>query len=164
MVLRVFFFSELAQSSQNVSVYLLYSKFKICHLLSTFSDPLPVRAKVLDRDLSAHRGTGLSQCSQCQPLGKGLIFLTKKTKQHQFKQRLCVCLFSCVGLFGTVAHQAPLSMGFPKQESWSGQPFPSPGDLPHPGFKAASTALAGRFFFFLATEPPGKSNRNDLFN
>ena len=138
MVLRVFFFSELAQSSQNVSVYLLYSKFKICHLLSTFSDPLPVRAKVLDRDLSAHRGTGLSQCSQCQPLGKGLIFLTKKTKQHQFKQRLCVCLFSCVGLFGTVAHQAPLSMGFPKQESWSGLLFPSPGHLVDPGIKLTS--------------------------
>ena len=154
MVLRVFFFSELAQSSQNVSVYLLYSKFKICHLLSTFSDPLPVRAKVLDRDLSAHRGTGLSQCSQCQPLGKGLIFLTKKTKQHQFKQRLCVCLFSCVGLFGTVAHQAPLSMGFPKQESWSGLPFPPPGDLPDPGIKCVSPALAGRFF---TTVSPGKS-------
>ena len=153
MVLRVFFFSELAQSSQNVSVYLLYSKFKICHLLSTFSDPLPVRAKVLDRDLSAHRGTGLSQCSQCQPLGKGLIFLTKKTKQHQFKQRLCVCLFSCVGLFGTVAHQAPLSMGFPKQESQSGLPFPFPKDLPDPGIEPVSPALQAES---LPSEPQGK--------
>ena len=33
----------------------------------------------------------------------------------------------------TVAHQAPLSMGFPQQEYWSGLPFPSPGDLPDPG-------------------------------
>ena len=33
----------------------------------------------------------------------------------------------------TVAHQAPLSMGFPRQEYWRGLPFPSPGDLPHPG-------------------------------
>ena len=32
----------------------------------------------------------------------------------------------------TVAHQSPLSLGFPRQESWSGLPFPSPGDLPHP--------------------------------
>ena len=36
----------------------------------------------------------------------------------------------------TVAHQAPLSMGFPRQEYWSGLPFPSPGDLPDPGIKA----------------------------
>ena len=35
----------------------------------------------------------------------------------------------------TVAHQAPLSMGFPRQEYWSGLPFPSPGDLPHPGIE-----------------------------
>ena len=50
----------------------------------------------------------------------------------------------------TVGHQAPLSMGLPKQEYWSGLPFPSPGDLPDPGIKLA---LAGRFF---TTEPPGK--------
>ena len=38
----------------------------------------------------------------------------------------------------TVAHQAPLSMGFSRQEHWSGLPFTSPGDLPNPGFKPAS--------------------------
>ena len=46
----------------------------------------------------------------------------------------------------TVAHQAPLSMGFPGQEYWSGLPFPSPGDLPDLGIKPVSPALAGRFF------------------
>ena len=46
----------------------------------------------------------------------------------------------------TVARQAPLSMGFPRQEYWKGLPFPSPGDLPDPGFKPASFALAGGFF------------------
>ena len=46
----------------------------------------------------------------------------------------------------------PLSMGFPKQEYWSGLPFPAPGDLPHPGIKPTSSALADRFF---TTEPPG---------
>ena len=90
MVLRVFFFSELAQSSQNVSVYLLYYKFKICHLLSTFSDPLPVRAKVLDRDLSAHRGTGLSQCSQSAP-GEGSYFSHKENKATSNKDCACAC-------------------------------------------------------------------------
>ena len=38
----------------------------------------------------------------------------------------------------TVAHQAPLSMGFPRQEYWSGLPFPSPGELPNPGIEPMS--------------------------
>ena len=46
----------------------------------------------------------------------------------------------------TVARQTPLSMGFPRQECWSGLPFPSAGDLPHPGIKPRSPALVGRFF------------------
>ena len=53
----------------------------------------------------------------------------------------------------TVAHQAPLSMGFPRQEYWNRLPFSSPGDLPDPGIELTSPALAGRFF---TTEPPGK--------
>ena len=53
----------------------------------------------------------------------------------------------------TVAHQAPLSMGFPRQEYWSGLPFLSPGDLSDPGIKPRSPVLAGRYF---TTEPPGK--------
>ena len=40
-----------------------------------------------------------------------------------------------------VAHQAPLSTGFPRQEYWSGLPLPCPGDLPHPGIKPTSPAL-----------------------
>ena len=43
----------------------------------------------------------------------------------------------------TVAYQVPLSMGFSKQEYWSGLPFPSPGDLPDPGIEPASPELAG---------------------
>ena len=54
---------------------------------------------------------------------------------------------------GTVACQAPLSMGPPRQEYWSGLPFPSPGDIPDPGIKLTSPALVGRLF---RTEPPGK--------
>uniref|UniRef100_A0A4W2FI99 Uncharacterized protein n=1 Tax=Bos indicus x Bos taurus TaxID=30522 RepID=A0A4W2FI99_BOBOX len=41
----------------------------------------------------------------------------------------------------TVAYQAPLSLGFSRQEYWSGLPFPSPGDLPDPGFETASPVL-----------------------
>ena len=53
----------------------------------------------------------------------------------------------------TVVRQAPLSMGLSSQEYWSGLPFLSPGNLPHPGIKPMSPALAGGFF---TTEPPGK--------
>ena len=53
----------------------------------------------------------------------------------------------------TAACQAPLSMGFPRQEYWSGFPFPSPGDLPDPGIELTSSAMAGGFF---TLEPPGK--------
>ena len=53
----------------------------------------------------------------------------------------------------TVASQAPLSMGFSRQEYWSGLPFLTPGDLPNPGIKPTSLALAGGF---VTTEPPGK--------
>ena len=52
--------------------------------------------------------------------------------------------FSRVGLFvalWTVAHQAPLSMGFSRQEDWSGLPCPPPGELPEPGIQTVSTAL-----------------------
>ena len=53
----------------------------------------------------------------------------------------------------TVAHQAPLSMGFPRQEYLSGLPFPSPGNLPHPGIKHWSPAMQ---VGSLPTELPGK--------
>ena len=52
----------------------------------------------------------------------------------------------------TIAHQAPLFMGFTRQEHWSRLPFPSPGDLPDTEIIPASPAMVGRFF---ATEPPG---------
>ena len=51
------------------------------------------------------------------------------------------CCFSCVQLFAilwTAAHQAPLSMGFSRQEYWSGLPCPPSGDLPDPGIESMS--------------------------
>ena len=46
----------------------------------------------------------------------------------------------------TVAHQAPLSMGFCRQEYWSGLPFPPPGNISDPGIKPGVSHIAGRFF------------------
>ena len=66
-----------------------------------------------------------------------------------------VKLLSHVRLFvtpWTVAHQAPLSMGFSRQEYWSGLPFPSPGDLPDPDIEPRSPALQADA---LTSEPPG---------
>ena len=50
---------------------------------------------------------------------------------------------------GTIAYQAPVSMGFPRQEYWSGLPFPFPGVFPDPGIKAMSPALAGGLLLLL---------------
>ena len=60
--------------------------------------------------------------------------------------RLCVTPW-------TAARQAPLSVGFSRQEYWRELPFPPPGDLPDPGIEPISPALAGGLF---TTEPPGK--------
>ena len=66
-------------------------------------------------------------------------------------------MLSCVRLFvtpWTVAHQSPLFMGFPREEYWSGLPFPSLGDLPDPEVEPmslASPALAGGFFTISTT-------------
>ena len=73
----------------------------------------------------------------------------------------------CLTLSDSVAHQAPLSMGFWKQEYWSGLPCHSPGDLPNPGLEHASLIspeLAGRFFTTAPSErlpgPPGRLSNN----
>ena len=57
------------------------------------------------------------------------------------------------GRMGPHAHQAPLSMGFSKQEYWNGLPFPSPWDLPDPGIELRSPTLQADA---LTSEPPGK--------
>ena len=79
------------------------------------------------------------------------------------------CMLSPNWLFATpwtVAHQDPLSMGFPRQEYWSGLPCPPPGDLPDSGIEPwmslTSPAMAGGVF---TTEPPGKPcNLISVFN
>ena len=89
--------------------------------------------------------------------GKG-VFATKPGSQNI--KRLYWSCFSCVQLYNPV-YQAPLSIGFSKQEYWSGLPFPSPGDLPNAGIESASLmnppALIGGFFTTNTTwEAPSK--------
>ena len=74
---------------------------------------------------------------------------------------VCVCVCVCVlvaELYPTLwdpmgcSHQAPLSLGFPRQEYWSGEPFLSPGDLTHPRIETRSPELQADS---LPSEPPG---------
>ena len=82
-------------------------------------------------------------------LHSGSMTLTSQTLSLFFSRQPCPALFSALR---TVTHQASLSLGFPRQEYWSGFPFPSPGDLPDPRIEPGSPALAGRCF---TNEPPG---------
>ena len=64
----------------------------------------------------------------------------------------------CLTLCGPwTAHQAPLFMGFPRQEYWSRLPFPPAGDLPDPGMEPVSPASPALQADSLPPEPPGKS-------
>ena len=75
------------------------------------------------------------------------------------KSKVKVKSLSCVWLFvtpWTAAHQAPVSMGFSRQEYWSGLPFPSPGDLPNPRIEPRSLALQADA---LTSEPSGKPHQ-----
>ena len=76
-----------------------------------------------------------------------------------------VVSLSCVQIFATVwtvACQAPLSTGFPRQEYWSGLPFPPPGDLSNPGIESTSlVSCTGRHILY--TKPPGKPNTQHSF-
>ena len=79
--------------------------------------------------------SSLIYASLMAQLEKNLLAMQEKVK---------VKSLSRVQLFATpwtVAYQAPLSMGFSRQQYWSGLPFPSPGDLPNPGLKPGSPAL-----------------------
>ena len=74
------------------------------------------------------------------------------TKIPHVHVQLLSRVWLCATLW-TVAHQAPLSMGFPRQECWSGLPLPPPQDPPKSEAEPASPALADRFFI---TVSPGK--------
>ena len=79
----------------------------------------------------------------------------------KFKESESV-LLSHVQLFATpwtVAYQASPSMGFSRQECWSGSPFPSPGDLPDPGSEPGSPTLQADA---LPSEPPGKLTLKEI--
>ena len=90
-------------------------------------------------------------CISC--IAGGLFTIEPLGKALSFKGFCCLVAKSYLTLCNPVDHQALLSTGFPRQEYWSGLPFPSPEDHPDSEIEPASPALAGRFF---TTEPLGK--------
>ena len=81
----------------------------------------------------------------------------KQSPVSHYNGSMCAKSLSRIWLLATlctVAHQAPLSMGFSRQEHWSGLPGPPPGDLPSPGIEPGSLtspAMAGGFFAISST-------------
>ena len=74
-------------------------------------------------------------------LGVTGVFTSREGRRWNIGGGLVVKLCPTLPISWTVAHQALLSMGFSRQESWSELPFPSPGDLPDPGIKPGSPSL-----------------------
>ena len=97
-------------------------------------------------------GSKITGDCDCSHGIKRRLLLGRKamTKLSEVKPLSRVWLFATPW---TIARQAPLSMGFSRQEYWSGLPFPSPGDLPDPGIELWSHALQADA---LTSEPPGK--------
>ena len=82
-------------------------------------------------------GLELTSLASSAPAGG---FFTTEPPESEVKVKSLSHVWLFVTLW-TVAHQAPPSMGFSRQECWSGLPFPSPGDLPKPGIEPRSSAL-----------------------
>ena len=102
------------------------------------TDKIDLKTKKITRDEEAH------------------YIMIKGSIQEEDITIVCKYLCSLVQLFATpqtVAYEAPLSMGFSRQEYWSGLPFPSPGDLPDSVIEPGSPALQADT---LLSEPPGK--------
>ena len=80
--------------------------------------------------------------------GSMILALSETSEKHVTACWYCLVTQLCPDsvTVWTLAHQAPLSMEFSRQEYWRGLPFPSPGDLPDPGIEPVSHALAGGFF------------------
>ena len=103
-------------------------------------------------------GSKITADGDCNHEIKRHLLLGRKATTNLVKVK--VKSLSRVRLFATpwtVAYQAPLSMGFSRQECWSGLPFPSPGDLPDPGIEPRSPELRADA---LPSEPPGRPMTN----
>ena len=100
----------------------------------------------------------------CRRILYQMSYQGSPNKTMKVKVKVKVKSLSHVQLFPTlwtIAHQAPLSMGFSRQEYWSRLPFPSPGDLPNPGIEPRPPALEAEA---LTSEPPGKHDEEQILS
>ena len=112
------------------------------------------RGCVVEPRSHSSRSSGASLCRGC---GRG------SGSAPEPLCSVCVCsVMSDSATSGTVARQAPLSMGFSRQEYWSGLPFPSPGDLPNPGIEPRSPALQANSLLSKTTGKPQVFSRDNL--
>ena len=107
---------------------------------------------MLSLQMKAPQGSCVSSLHQAD----GSFWRRSRTKFSVNGDGLVAQLCLTLATSWIVAHQAPQSMRFPKQEYWSGLPLPSPVDLPNPGIEPGSPAwevvscIAGRFFYRLS--------------
>ena len=83
-----------------------------------------------------------------------LCSISLSSKKRKYYLFIGLYPYTHTDLCSVMDYQAPLSMGFPRQEDWSGLPFPSSWDLPHPGIESMSPGLAGRFFITAPSVKP----------
>ena len=138
----------------------------VCLIVSVVSDSLqpyglqPTRLLCPLNSLGKNTRVGSHSLLQgifpTQRQNPGLLHCRQIALPSEPPGKVKVKSLSCVRLFvtpWTVAQQAPPSMGFSREEYWSGLPFPSPGDLPDPGIEPRYPALQADA---LTSEPPGK--------
>ena len=129
------------------------SRFSRVQLFATLWTAVPLSMGFSRREywsgLPCHPPGDLSN-SGIKPRSPALLLLLLLLLLSCFSRvRLCATPY-------TAAHQAPVFLGFSRQEYWSGLPFPSPEDLPNPETEPISPALAGGFF---TTESPGRPSQ-----
>ena len=126
-------------------------------------DFLPIKMQRKDQEIGSLEIRGLRIVNLSAPGLKSKRRLKNLPVRRAVLTLSCSVMSDSLGPPRTVARQAPLSVGFSRQEHWSGLPFPSPGDLPNPGIEhtsLASPALAGGFFTTSATRTRSISGRN----
>ena len=147
-----FFFFEFPSPCLHVPSFLVWNEVKVAQSCPTLCDPMDytvcgiLQARILEW-VAFPFSRGSSQPRDYTQVFRieGGSFTSWATKFFiSALYILCTQLLSCVWLFATpwtVAHQAPLFMGFSRQEYWSGLLCPPPGDLPNPGIESRSPPL-----------------------
>ena len=145
-----------------------YTSILFGHLSSSvqFTKLTPTYSLGFNLDAILSKTSSLTKSSNFPNLDC-VLFVCFSSSLHNFvKLTACSCMLSFVQLFATprtIVCHAPLSMGCPRQENWSGLPFPPPRDLPNPGIEPGSPALQADS---LPLESSGKSPNllHDIIN